>query len=145
MKTKPVFSNCQFGVFYLVIRGKGVRLAVTSGGNRLLPWHMGVVTRKGHYLDFNRVLPHKENIYGAWWFLGAFRGLRKSRWERALQRERGKIRYLPIWVGWVIGIGGYILLFTPWVLTWTLFGPYWSLSWGFHGIRKRVFKHKTKI
>lgn len=139
MKTKEVYANCQFGLFYLVLRGKAERIILAPGGKKFVPWHMGILNKKGHYLNFRRSLPHEQNLWGAWWFIGSFQGLSKKRWRKILSRK-GRIHQLPVCFGLFLLILMYILLFFPWITVWMLYGPAWTLGWGSHAVYKFIKK-----
>ena len=136
MRTRPVYANCPFGLVYLILRGLAAYVILAPGGNWLIPWHMGAVTKRGHLLHFRRRLPHAQNPYGGWWFLGSFEGLNRSRWAAVLAK-RGRVRRLPTWLALMLCVLGYLLLFLPWVATWALFGPAWSLRWALQGWSRR--------
>lgn len=140
MRTRPVFSNCQFGAFYLLIRGKADKIVFVRGGNKFIPWHAGILTKGGHYINFYRLLPHKENIFGAWWFWGSFRGLRRSKWKSIIAK-RGESKYISPWLAMMIYTLCYLGLFIPWTIAWALYTPIWNFKWAFRGLRKR-FSHR---
>ena len=136
MRTRPVYGNCPLGAFYLLLRLRAAGLVVTPGGNWLVPWHLAVLTRQGHCLNFYRLLPHADNTYGAWWFLGSSRGLRRGQW-RAVLGQRGRIRILPTWLGLALCGLGYLLLCLPWNLAWLGFTTVWSAYWSLEALWKR--------
>jgi len=135
MRTKAIYSNCHFGLFYLLIRRKAKYVILAPGGNIIIPFHVGVLTNKDHYINFYRLLPHEQNTYGAWWFLGSFRGLRRSKWKDIIS-ARGKIKKIKFSTALIIYVLGYFILFCPWVFCWAFFGPLWSLYWLLQGMQK---------
>lgn len=137
MRTKLLYSNCHFGLAYLLLRGMAAEVVFAPGGNWLIPWHVGIVTRRRHYVSFYRLLPHEQNTFGAWWFLGSFQGIRRSQWVAALLKRGSFRRIEPAPVLAAYGIA-YCLLFWPWCLAWFLFGPLWSLSWAWRALRRRT-------
>lgn len=136
MRTREIYSNCVFGIFYLLIRGRVARLIVTPGTHWSLPVHLGAITERGHYLHFYRELPHECNTFAPFWFLGAFRGHSRARWRRVIG-QRGRITELPLWLAWLICIVGYVVLFIPWNIAWMFFGPYWTFKWAAKGLVRR--------
>lgn len=129
------YSNCPFGCAYLLLSGVGKQVVLAPGGTReqnhfrwLIPWHMGVLTERGSYVSFCRDLPHHQNPWGGWWFLGRFRALRRDRWRAAIER-RGPVKVLPAWRGIALCVAGYLVLFIPWTFVWAAYTPAWTLYW----------------
>ena len=139
MRTRPEFSNCYFGLAYLLLRGDVAEVVLAPG----LYWpylpHAGIITRGRHYISFERLLPHSQNTYAPWWFLGSFQGVRRSQWQRWLSR-RGKIRRIEPKLALAACLAGYCVLFWPWVFAWAAYGPLWSLSWSWRGWRRRTVR-----
>lgn len=141
MLTKSLYSNCHFGLVYLLLRGVAEEVIFVPGGNWLIPWHVGIVTYKRHYISFYRLLPHEQNTFGAWWFLGSFKGIGRSKWLNELIK-RGRIRRMRPKYVLIIYIISYCALFCPWCLAWFCFGPFWSLSWSWQAMQKRIVSVK---
>lgn len=142
MRTRPLHSNCYFGLAYLLLRGDVAEVVLAPG----LHWpylpHVGIITRGRHYISFYRCLPHSRNTYAPWWFLGSFEGVRRSRWQQWLL-NRGKIRRVEPRLALAVCFAGYCLLFAPWCFAWLCFGPAWSLLWAWHGLRRRIaWRHR---
>jgi hypothetical protein len=135
MRTLPVWANCPLGLGYLILRGKARRIVLAPGGVVSFPWHMGCLTRRGHFLHFRRRLLHHQNPYGGWWFLGSFEGISRSRWRDILNR-RGRLRVLPGRLGAAFCFAVIALLFIPMVLAWGAINLRDLTRWGIHGWRK---------
>lgn len=134
-RTVPLFSNCLFGLVYLLLRGKAAKVVVARGESRVFPWHAGVLTRKRHFLSFKRLLPHAQNRFAPFWFLGSYQGLRRSVWKRVI--GHGRIHQFPAGVALFLLLLGYAALFVPWVVAWASYGPIFTIRWAIQGLCKR--------
>lgn len=137
MRTRTVFGNCAYGALYLLLRGKGVRLILAPGGNWFLPWHLSVITRKGHCLNFHRLLNHKDNPWGGWWFVGSYKGIRRSLWRFVLSK-RGRTHGMSRRAGmaWLMIL--FALFIVPWCLAALVYTPIWSIYWCVQALIRRI-------
>lgn len=141
MKTKTFYANCCFGVMYLILRGKATKWILMSGGTNLIPFHSAILTKNGHLLNFYRELPHEQNTYGGWWFLGSFKGIRRSKWK-SFAKKRGNYYFIPIWIGILI----FNFLFILWIVGWSLFPIIWILKWSYLALLKNpCFNSKSRL
>jgi hypothetical protein len=116
---------------------------LAPGGNWLIPWHMGVLTKHGHFVNFRRLLPHEQNTFGAWWFLGSFQGIPASQWREILGR-RGRVRVLPAGLGVTALLAGYVALLLPWLLVWSVWPVLWTIGWAVQAILIRTRKARRR-
>jgi len=143
LPTKPTWGNCFFATLYLILRGKVKKIIAINSESPWWPHHYLVANKKGHILHFNHVHSHVQNRFAPWWFEGQFVGVRKRDQEKLLKKmKRTVIFQRSVWFGGFALLAVYVILFVPWVLTWTLFTPLWCVWWTFDALRKRFWKRR---
>lgn len=123
-------------MMYLLLSGRVEKFVLAPGGNWLIPWHVGALTKRGHYVNFFRLLPHEQNTFGAWWFAGSFRGIRRSQW-RAKIGKRGRLRLVSPAAGFAIELFLHSVVAVPYCLAFAAYWPLWALYWVVTAIRRR--------
>lgn len=102
---------------------------------------MGVLTRRGNYLNFRRVLPHEQNTFGAWWFLGRFRSLHRDRWREILGRK-GRVHVLPDSLGITVCLTGYFALWLLWFFAWAVYPIWFTVSGAARALARRFSRSR---
>lgn len=139
MRTAPTYSNCFFGLIYLLLRGKvtGLVGASTTGG--LWPCHFVTVGKHG-VIHFTPVGEHSDNPHGPWWFYGSYEGIS---FRTALQRLHQSGRRV-LWkidgaaVVWVVVVCLLVMLTIPWLICWACWPVAWTAWWACQAIKRRV-------
>lgn len=147
--TRPVFGNCFFAMFYLLLRGKASKIIVVNSETPWWPHHYVVINKNGHALHFQHFYPYDsdQNNYAPWWFQGQYMGIKKSDQEQVLREMNRAIKYTieNNALATVIVFTVWFLLFVPWVLAWMSYTPFWCLRWFLHAAKRRFTFRMRKI
>jgi hypothetical protein len=125
------YSNCYFGTFYLLLRGKVSEVVGVDSESALTFCHFIALNKNGHAIHFMHSLPHRENRLAPFWFLGKWSGIRKSQQAKVLKKCKKRIRFRTKRVGLFVFIFHliWLLLFVPWMVSWVLYPIVWNFYW----------------
>jgi hypothetical protein len=125
MQTKPVYSNCFFGLLYLAIRRKISKLVFISSNSPVWPVHFVAKNRNGHIIHFGR--DDLDGDADPWWYEGCYHVLHKEdALELLIKHDRvvyGSIKF--DWRGKLLLILLTVILITPWIMGWFLYPSVW--------------------
>lgn len=108
------------------MRCKVDKVVGQSSDSKLPICHFMVLNKKGNAIHFTHVLPHKDNHWAPWWFLGKWEGIPKVKQEKLLKRTGRRILFKTdqVFLFLVIFHIIYFALVIPWMIIWGLY-PIW--------------------
>lgn len=120
MSTKTSYSNCYFGILYLIARNKIDKVVLVSSNTKYFPYHFVGINKRGHALHFATTL--KGDTHAPFWFEGTFIGISKKKQVDMLRESNRKIH----------GTMSPALFFLLSFIFMAVVSPIWCLCWGLY-------------
>lgn len=120
MNTVKIYSNCFFGILYLILRGKIDKVVLISSNTKYFPYHFVGINKKGNALHFATTL--KGDTHAPFWFEGIFIGISKRKQKEMLQASN-RVVY------GTMDPKVFLLISLAFM---TLVCPIWCLCWGLY-------------
>lgn len=139
--TREQYGSCFFSVFWICLRRKITRIWCVSSRSPIWPFHFICEGANGRFYHFFHVLPHKQNPWAPFWFLGHHEILasKEEVWELLRQSKRRYIIatrpafvLIPCSLIWLLGC-------IPFTLAWAIYPWCWHSKWLHDGL-SRLFR-----
>ncbi len=142
MRTKPTYSNCFLSTAYLIIRGKMKSMIGMRSRSILWPYHLMIRNKSGNIIHFKYLLPHHQNEFAPFWFLGSFDTIGRSVQKDLFTKKpisweaHSKVFIISVWL--IV----FAMLIPIWILSWGAYSFLFIMQWLVHGALKRYRRGK---
>lgn len=142
-----LWANCYFLVLYAALRGRAAELVAVSTRDGWFPWHFVMLTPSGHALHFSAELPHHQNHFAPWWFLGRVRGVRRGQLCEALNESGRELRWRmrSRWMIHALLACVTAVCLIPWLLAWFFWPAVWMVAGARHALARRQVAVRRQV
>lgn len=142
-KTKILWSNCFFAIWYLFFRGKVKKIVAIESKSVFWPHHYVCINKDGNAIHFQYVDHPENHKFAPWWFQGQFVGIKKSEIEEELIKSGRKVKLVfeeeKLIFAILVLSSIFSFLFIPWIIAWGLYVPVWATFWSIHALKFNKF------
>jgi hypothetical protein len=134
---EPIFSNCLFGILFLILSGRVKKIAYVSAMSSWWKYHFVALTRNGHALHFASIAD--ENPHDPVWFAGKFEGVGRVYVEEELRQTHRQLIKTCDRIWWFFWFWFFVvvILSVPWLLGWFFYSFWFCGRWSWHAIKSR--------